>query len=117
MSPGTITPEQWLNSLPVVAADNLQTGMYYMYRGQAPGITNPILYISQNSIHLVRRAANEASYWYFNESNNVFERTSLESANTTLDYIKAACGITRSNSTRVSANMTKDKISGILATV
>lgn len=106
-----------MNSLPVVAAADVRNGEYYLYRGQAPGITNPVLYINQNNIYLIRRKTADATYWYFNESMNVFERKALESANTTLDYIKAACGLVRNNSTRISANMTKDMIFGILATV
>ena len=117
MSPGSITPEQWLDSLPVVAAADVQNGKYYLYRGQAPGITNPVVRIDSSVISLVANLPDSYNYWYFVTENNVFRRKTVQNANDTLNFIKESCGMSRGNAIRSSSRMTKDMISGILATV
>lgn len=89
---------------------------YYIFRGLAYDITNPVISfnVAKTNICLVYPPEENTKYWYFDEESGGFKRKETNSANYLLDGIKQAIGFTGNNSTKSKDQMSRRDITGVL---
>ena len=100
-----------------MAAADLENNGYYIFRGTAEEITNPVVQLRNNKSLLALVYTQIGMYYYFDEEEGIFKSKSVETANLVLEDIKNATGIVAQNTTALVSVMYREKISGVLATL